>query len=66
MRKKEDQPSGQESEKKLIAKKDWRILAGNYLKEKDQMEIDITIKKGDDVSDLPHRFLVALRTENVI
>lgn len=47
------------SKKKLVAKKDWHLF---------QNKIDISIKKGDDVSKFKLRtdLLAALKTENVI
>ena len=42
---------------KLVAKRDHLIVQN-----KDRYEI----KKGDDVSELPKKYLVALKTENVI
>jgi hypothetical protein len=56
----------EEPVKKLIAKKDWRILSGKYLADKQRHEFDITIKVGDDVSGLAPRFIEALKTEQVI
>ncbi len=55
-----------EGGKSLIAKKDWRILCGDYLKDKGTHEIDIQVKAGDDCSHIPENFLTVLRTENVI
>jgi len=45
--------------KKLIAKKDHIILQNDY---------KLVIKKGDDLSkvEIPDRFIVALKTEEVI
>jgi len=42
----------------LIAKKDWRIFC--------PPEHDIKIKEGQDVSDVPQKFLATLKTEGVI
>ncbi len=42
---------------KLIAKKDFHIV---------QNEHDIKIKKGDDVSGVPQKFMPNLKTEGVI
>lgn len=48
----------QENKKgKMTAKKDWLIVQNS-----DRYDI----KKGDDVSKIPKKFLVALKTENVI
>ncbi len=55
-----------DGEKVLIAKKDWRILSGDYLKDKGTHEVDIQVKAGDDCSKIPERFLEVLRTEKVI
>ena len=71
-RKAEDEPvdgTSVESEgKKLIAKKDWRILSGSWDKASDRHEVDIQIKKGDDVGrmNIPGKFLSVLKTEQVI
>lgn len=45
------------SESKKIAKKDWLIV---------QNDERYDIKKGDDVSNIPAKFLVCLKTEGVI
>ena len=65
-RKKEDQPSVEGGGKKLIAKKDWRILCGSWDKVSDKHQFDFRIKAGDDVSDLPAWALKALKSESVI
>lgn len=62
----EDQPSVESTGKKLIAKKDWRILCGKWDKKTDTMEFDFPIKAGDDVSALPEWALKCLKSENVI
>lgn len=56
----------EDSGKKLIAKKDWHILSGNWDKAADKMEFDFKIKAGDDVSGLPRWALDVLKTERVI
>lgn len=60
------QSSDQNDEKKLIAVKDWRILAGSFITEKNTHEHDFRISAGDDVSGLPGWALEVLRTEKVI
>ncbi len=61
-----DQSSVEATAKKLIAKKDWRILCGSYIREKQRHEFDFDIKVGDDVSHLPKKFLQVLKSEQVI
>lgn len=45
------------AQSKKIALKDWHVV---------QNEIDVRIKKGDDVSDLPSGIIKALITEKVL
>jgi len=54
------------SRQALIAKKDWRILSGSYIADKGTHEVDIQIKKGQDCSKVPGKFLAVLRAEEVI
>lgn len=44
-------------EKKLIAKKDFRIV---------QNDVDIVIKEGDELENIPEKFIENLKTEGVI
>lgn len=43
--------------KKLIAKKDFKIVHNDYV---------LDIKQGDDLSDVPEMYLANLKTEQVI
>jgi len=65
-KKDENQPQGEV--KPLIAKKDWRILCGDFDKKKGTHEVDIQIKAGQDVGKLKleEKFLAALKAEKVI
>lgn len=64
--KKKPSPKVENREKALIAKKDWRILVGSFIPEKNTHEFDFKIKAGDDVSGLDGWVLEVLRTEKVI
>lgn len=50
----------------IIALKDWEICAGDWNKEKQEHEIHIVVKKGDDVSGLSVKWLEILKIEKVI
>lgn len=54
------------SSKMMIAKKDWVIIMGKWLKEENRNEIEYRIKKGDDLSDLPPNILDILKIEKVL
>lgn len=56
--KRDNKRSQSQESKNLIAKKDWHLYCPPHL--------DLKIKKGDDLKDVPKKFLDSLKAEGVI